>query len=332
LGGALWTAPGESPVTLSDVSADHYSGYTELRANLNRRAVMADIITAKKVWDSNAFNFVHTAGYKFRLPFLPHATNVEFNSQAFGGGIVLYDGATARRSYGVWFEWSLNPGETSFGEVRCWSKCGTNRAVLVAGQMTPDTSWHEVKLIFDYREQASRIEIDGQHYPSVMNADSIPDGWSEGIFAAVMADVASVYPGSSSTGWMGRVEIKDWYWNWEPYETAVQGPFFPDSVSVAGTFNAWNYSANGLSRTLGCIWQGDLTLTNETAVRFKFVGNGTWNFNWGEMNQTNFYLPLSGVAGRGHFSDIYVSNTLNGVYRFTLNEQTGAYTVQKVVP
>lgn len=104
-----------------------------------------------------------------------------------------------------------------------------------------------------------------------------------------------------------------------------------DTVRVLGTFSGWAGS-HYLSRIAPNTWQGIVTMTNETGVEFKFDANDSWTTSWGERNQSDFTLPISGVAEYGQSSNIFINGTLHGEYRFTFDDQYGTYSVEQVIP
>jgi len=55
VGDGIYAAPGEPPVSLNDIQTIHYSTYSELRANVQRRRIMAHNITFKRIIDEFAF-------------------------------------------------------------------------------------------------------------------------------------------------------------------------------------------------------------------------------------------------------------------------------------
>jgi hypothetical protein len=77
------------------------------------------------------------------------------------------------------------------------------------------------------------------------------------------------------------------------------------------------------------IWRTDLTLTNQTNPRFKFAANGSWSVNWGDNAQTSAAIPISDFADLSG-GNIAANGTLNGIYRFTFHEDSGAYTVEQI--
>lgn len=103
------------------------------------------------------------------------------------------------------------------------------------------------------------------------------------------------------------------------------------AMTVAGTFQnpPWNPAASNMVQTAAHIWQFDTTFVNGTNFQFKFAANGSWTTNWGENagTQTQFTLPLTGTGKIFGGSNILVTGTFNGTYRFTFNDQTLAYSV-----
>ncbi len=105
-----------------------------------------------------------------------------------------------------------------------------------------------------------------------------------------------------------------------------------NAVSAVGTFNGWNAAVKNMKLVNHYTWEWVASFTNQSAVRFKFIANNGWTINWGEQNQSDLDLPLVGTTELGNFGDILVNGTLNGSYRFRFNEQTRAYTVEKITP
>ncbi|HIE10203.1 MAG TPA: hypothetical protein EYP62_01150 [Kiritimatiellae bacterium] len=104
------------------------------------------------------------------------------------------------------------------------------------------------------------------------------------------------------------------------------------AMSVVGDWQNWNpYPAN-MSNVGASAWQGDLYLYPTGWTRFKFVADETWSSTqWGDTDQSDFLLPVSATAEvvTGAGNDILVSNlTSYGIYRFTFNDSTRAYTIE----
>ena len=110
LGDALYNPPVEPPVSLCDIELVHHISCpeqtcSELLANVNRRVIMAHAIAFYRIIDETALSFVHSCGYKFRLPYLPQAdVTSEENGQTVEGGIFVWDGGQTRLDYGMAFQ------------------------------------------------------------------------------------------------------------------------------------------------------------------------------------------------------------------------------------
>ena len=214
LGDALYARPGEPSVSLDDVETVHESGYSELQANIHRRVIMAHNITFKRFVDDDAFQFIHTCTYKFRLPYLPQQdANADLNAQTIEGGIFIWDGSGTRLDYGIAFQWILNPWD-EFGNVRTWTDtdgCGW----VTVDYLTPDTAWHEVKMVVDFYREATALLIDGVHYLTQFTRTPKPETWGTETAARLQAEIVSIYPEPSGVRAMHKAQFKDWTWVWE---------------------------------------------------------------------------------------------------------------------
>lgn len=114
------------------------------------------------------------------------------------------------------------------------------------------------------------------------------------------------------------------------FNLAQRGISSNASLSVAGTFNAWNAGAGNLCLVGDQVWRWDTVFTNLAGAEFKFAANGAWEVNWGESDQSQFAPPLSGTAEGGHAPNIRATNVLNGAYRFTFDERTAAYSLEAI--
>ncbi|MBU0677506.1 MAG: hypothetical protein KJ626_05260 [Verrucomicrobia bacterium] len=155
--------------------------------------------------------------------------------------------------------------------------------------------------------------------------DGMPDGW----------EVDNSLDPNDASDASGNPD-GDAYTNLEEYQNGTDPNIYDgldsdyDWMTVAGTFNSWDEAASNMTLVASHMWRFEVDLSDESNVRFKFVAEGNWGFNWGENNQTAFTVPIGGFAEQGYYGDILLDGTLDGRYRFTLNEQTGAYTVEKV--
>jgi alpha-glucosidase len=102
------------------------------------------------------------------------------------------------------------------------------------------------------------------------------------------------------------------------------------SMTVAGTFNGWDQTLNNMQMVGARTWQYDASFSGLTNFQFKFAANDSWATNWGGTTQSQT-LPLSSTAILNSSTNILVSGTFNGNYRFTFNDQTLAYSVIPVL-
>lgn len=215
VGDGIYAAPGEPPVGLNDIETIHYSTYSELRANIQRRRIMAHNITFKRIIDDNALEYIHTCGFKFRLPFLPSTDNFDLNAHTLEGGIFIWDGGGSRLDYGVGFQWILNPWMDIFGEIRIWTETNGGQWESV-GYLAPDIQWHEIRIVVDFPRRTTSVNIDGNGYPSSLSRTPKPETWGPETAARLQAEIISVYPEPSGIRAMHKAEFKDWVWIWEP--------------------------------------------------------------------------------------------------------------------
>ena len=215
LGDAIYARAGEDAVSEADIQTVHEPGYSELRANIQQRVIMAHNITFKRVIHPQARNFIHTCGYSFRMPYLPvQDTNASLNAQTLEGGIFVWDGRTTQRDYGMAFQWSLNPWN-EFGVVRTWIDANGGEWANV-GQLTPDTEWHSVKMVVDFRREATALFIDNTHFMTTFTKLPKSPTWGTEIAARLQAEIVSIDPEPSGMTALHKAEFKNWKWVWEP--------------------------------------------------------------------------------------------------------------------
>lgn len=215
LGDALYNRPGEPSVTLDDIETVHHLSSTELLANVNRRVIMAHNITFYRIIDNTALSYVHTCGYKFRLPYIPQPEeDSQDNGQTIEGGIFVWDGGKTQLDYGMAFQWIVNPfPDSNTGHVNAW----TNDGWVHVGDLPLDSGalvWHDVQMVVNYPSRATALFIDGQPYQSYLAA--VPKiGWGTETAARLQAEIVSIYPEPSGIRATHKAEFKDWYWFWE---------------------------------------------------------------------------------------------------------------------
>lgn len=217
VGDGVWAAPGEPPVDDNDIETVNCGDYSELRANIQARRIMAHNITFRRIIDERAFDYVHTCGFAFRLPYLPATSNIELNGQTVEGGIFIWDGRDSYLDYGIAFQWMVNPwggDDFSFGDIRCWTDRDGGSWAKV-GALQPDTLWHDVKFVLDCQRETTALTIDGIRYPSSFTGTTKPETWGTEIAARLQAEIISLYLGDAGPAVQHVVEFADWYWSWE---------------------------------------------------------------------------------------------------------------------
>lgn len=212
LGDGVYTAPGVPAVNSGDIETVHFTGYSELRANIHVRRIMAHNITFKRIYDDAALNYSHTAKYKFQIPYQPSTKNSDLNGETVEGHLSIWDGITAKLEYLVAFQWIVNPWATNYGAIQAWHNPGVWKTV---GQLAPDTAWHEVQMTLDTGKASTSLIIDGLQYPSFFSTLTHPD-WGEEVAARLAAEIISLYPGELGNGALHKTDFKEWSWIWEP--------------------------------------------------------------------------------------------------------------------
>lgn len=215
LGDANYAAPGEPPVDMTDIKTVHSTGYSEVRANVKRRVIMAHNITCKSITDPGAFNYIHTCNVSFRLPYLPVPdTTATLNAQTVECGIFIWDGPNTRFDYGMAFQWLVNPwgvGSTPPGALRAWN----GNAWIRIGQMALDTNWHNVKMVVDFKRKNTLLMIDNKYHLSRFSRTTKDPSWGVTVDARFQVEAVSIYPEPDNLQAMHRVQFKNWKWVWE---------------------------------------------------------------------------------------------------------------------
>lgn len=225
LGDGLYHQPDEPPPDISDIETVHFGNYSELRANIHSRDIMAHNITFYRIDNDQAFDFIHVCGYKFRLPYMPSTNNTEFNPQTIEGGLVIWDGRETRLDYHVTFQWRLNPWEPEYKTIAIWSNESPAGAWKIIGALEPDTEWHQLEIAMDFKYRSARLSIDDAYFPVYIAGTTKPSYWGPEISARLMAEIISIYPGTGGHGFMHKAQFKDWYWKWDTHDSC--STFFP---------------------------------------------------------------------------------------------------------
>jgi hypothetical protein len=217
LGDALYNAPGEPPVDITDIKTVHSPGYSEVRANVKRRVIMAHNITYKQVTDPNALNYIHTCSVSFRLPYLPvQDSNATLNGQTVEGGIFIWDGPNTRLDYGMAFQWLVNPwgaGKNPPGSLFIWN----GAAWVRIGKLPVNTAWHTLRMVVDFKRRTTLLLLDNKVQLSRFSATSKDSTWGNTVDARFQLEAVSIDPRPANTiKAMHRVQYKNWKWVWEP--------------------------------------------------------------------------------------------------------------------
>ncbi|MBI5823680.1 MAG: twin-arginine translocation signal domain-containing protein [Chloroflexi bacterium] len=205
----------EGGVNDNDIKTIHQAGYSEVRANVLKRVIMAHNITYKKVVNPALLNYFHICSFLFRLPYLPEQNiNLTLNGQTVECGIFIWDGAATRQDYGMAFQWLINPWgdqEDPQGTLRAWNG---NRWVHV-GQKNVDTKWHTAKMAVDFSRKTTQLVIDNKYYPSQYSITTKPPTWGNTVDARFQLEAVSIDPQPDDViQAMHRVQYKNWKWLW----------------------------------------------------------------------------------------------------------------------
>lgn len=213
LGDALKGSVGQN-----DIETLHADDRSELRANINRRPIMAHNITLNRINDDTALGYTQTAQYEFRLPFIPQPdVRTTQNAQTIEGMLVTWDGSGEQRDLGVGFQWYLNPwGGGGFGELRAWSTDGgADGRWQPVGHLAVDTLWHTARMQVDFPRRTGAIWIDGALISTAFTATTKLDTWGRETAARLTAEIVSCDPGSVGYAALHRAEFRNWSWTWQ---------------------------------------------------------------------------------------------------------------------
>ncbi|MBI3151995.1 MAG: twin-arginine translocation signal domain-containing protein [Chloroflexi bacterium] len=206
----------DGAVNDNDIKTIHQTGYSELRANVLKRAIMAHNITYKKVINPALLNYFHSCSVLFRLPYLPQQdTSATTNGQTVECGIFVWDGPNTRRDYGMAFQWLINPWgdqEDPQGTIRVWNGTGW----IHVGQKPVDTQWHTLKMAVDLKRKTTLLTIDNKFYPSQYSITTKSPTWGTTVDARFQVEAVSINPCPDNImKAMHRVQYKNWKWLWE---------------------------------------------------------------------------------------------------------------------
>ncbi|WP_338256757.1 hypothetical protein [Dictyobacter halimunensis] len=215
VGDGIYAAPGEAPVSTSDIETDNLPDYSLLQANIQRRVIMAHNITYKKIIDSQALTAAHEVGYTFRLPYLPSTSNTSENAQTLEGGLFVWDGANTRLDYGAAFQWRLNPWAPDFGKLYAWQANADAGHWAEIGYLKPDTAWHHLEIRLDIQARQAILNVDNIQDTSAFSSVTKPADWGTEVAARLQAEIISIDPRpSNQIRALHQGEFKNWHWNW----------------------------------------------------------------------------------------------------------------------
>ena len=154
------------------------------------------------------------------------------------------------------------------------------------------------------------------------DGDGLPDQWERDFFGNLSQD------GNGDPDGDGKTNLEEFQNGSDPTVFNYLSSY--SSMTLAGTFQGWNPSANNMALVDDYQWECEVDFNSHSAGRCKFVANGSWTVNWGDQNQFDNTIPIFDEADRGVSQDIVLPGTLNGRYRFFFNEQTRQYSVEKI--
>lgn len=219
LGDGLWAAAGQTPPNVGDITTDHHSTYSELRANISQRGVMAHNITFRRDINPAHLSTVHAVSFDFSMPYVPSPSAWPDNAQTVEGGFFVWDGPASRLDYGLAFQWVLNPWMSSFGDIRTWSNIDGGRWVT-SGHLNPDTEWHRSEFILDSAAGTCALLIDGAQIPAAFTANP-KSGWGTEVAARLQTEVISLWPGDNPNPPSHRARFRNWSWSCIPHSVVT---------------------------------------------------------------------------------------------------------------
>ncbi len=293
----------------TDADSDGYSNADEYRSGTNPRAtdspasayVSMSVAGSFNGWNAAANNMRRTADYLWQAD------------------LALTNVAAAEFKFTANSNWSTNWGDdaqVAFGLPLClFGDLG--------GGNIATTNLLNGRYRFTLNEQSTVYRLEPA--PELdTDSDGMPDTWE----TAHSLNPNSSADAASDPDHDGFSNLQEYLNNQDPavWNRPLSGLA---ALSVAGTFNSWNPAASNMCLVSNYVWRLDATFASAAGVEFKFAGNGGWAANWGDANQSQFTVPMAG-AGDAGAGNIVVSNTLNGAYRFTFNEQDLAYRLESI--
>ncbi|HPG40307.1 MAG TPA: hypothetical protein PLP19_15155 [bacterium] len=210
LGDSLFFDNDENTVSLADIQTTHFYQYSLLAANINRRGIMAHNITRKVVADIKALQITHQAGFILNLATTPSLTNKKDNGAAVEFSLVVDDGSTSHKEYGVVLRWIIDPWSNDYGQVQVWQ----DSIWVHAATLTPDSLDHTVSITMDRVTKNGHVRIDNK---TIANAYSETQKTElpAGIYAILRFGIINAWPADEDLNLAAAVRFKNWKWEWE---------------------------------------------------------------------------------------------------------------------
>ncbi|HMP73139.1 MAG TPA: alpha-amylase family glycosyl hydrolase [Kiritimatiellia bacterium] len=178
---------------------------------------------------------------------------------------------------------------------------------------------------FRFDEKRARFTLRPVPFPDSDN-DGIPDAWEllHGLDPFSSHD-AHLIPDGDLYTYRDKFHYRLTPGTWAPPLTDYA------SMGVIFDFNGWNPSAMNMQQDTNAhyTWFVVTNLFRPQGIQFKFAANGAWDNSWGDWNPPPATLPMNGTA-YPLADNIPLSGPLAGNYKFTFNENTLAYTVERL--
>ena len=210
-GDGNYVAPGETPVSITDIKTVNRTKKSTLKANVLNRRIMAHNITYHKIVDSTAMTDTHVASYKMKIPYVISTSNVDFNGQTVEGGLFVWDGLATQLDYGLAFQWVINPFDVDYKKIRYWD--GSNWQSLGVN-LDPDNKYHTIEFHLDIPNSEAYLTIDNITYPQNVFSETPKIGFGTTVDARFQAETISIFPPELGTIPSQKVNFKDWSWKW----------------------------------------------------------------------------------------------------------------------
>ncbi|NCC53222.1 MAG: hypothetical protein EOM20_18700, partial [Spartobacteria bacterium] len=162
-------------------------------------------------------------------------------------------------------------------------------------------------------------------YATDHDRDRIPDYW-EVLHGLSTNDPSDSVLDPDADGFGNYRE----YWNGTSPTNADTMQSSYSSMTAVGNFQGWDPASNNMTLVDNYTWEYEQTFSSTTNLAFKFTANGNWTANWGDTDPSNEEVPLWAMTD-SYGSNILVTSTLDGLYRFTFNERTLWYALEAAV-